>query len=331
MLAGVIVSGGVVLWLLGDGRWTLLETTYFALICASTVGLGEPKGLAEVPHARVVTGLVIVTSLVVVAYFQSILTTYLVQDVIGHQLRRRRMQKRIEGLKDHVIVAGAGSVGSHVIEELSSMGTQFVVIDRSKSVIEAVTSELPKGDIHYVVGDATHDAVLTAAGIERASGVIAALTEDKDNLYVTLTARELNPKIRIVSKVVQPEAVRKMVRAGADATVAPSRIGGLRMASEMIRPTAVAFLDKMLHASEHRLRIEELAVVEGSWVIGKPLEALPITHKDGVLTLALYVGDALVPTPDPKTILDGGMTLIVVGEIANIERLRRALTSAKWP
>jgi voltage-gated potassium channel len=272
---------------------------------------------------------VILASLAVVAYFQSVITTWLVEDVLGHRLRFRRMQKRIDQLSGHVIVAGAGSVGRHVIEELCSTDTPLVVIDRNRHVLDELSNELTKGQLLFVVGDATHDHVLKVAGIERALGIIAALTEDKDNLYVTLTAREFNPKARIVSKVVSLDAAKKIIRAGADATVAPSRIGGMRLAGEMLRPTATNFLDRMLHVREHKLRIDELELPADSWFLGKRLRELPIRKQTGVLVLAIYSGEDVAVSPDPDTILDAGMTLVVAGELDSITAVRRlaAMTS----
>src|SRR5262249_31132303 len=154
-----------------------------------------------------------------VAYFQSSMTAILVQGVIGERFRFRRMQKKIDGLHNHVIVAGAGATGMHVIEELYATKTTFVVIDKNRPVLERISRDLVGGDMLYVIGDATEDATLIQAGITKAMGVVAALTEDKDNLFVTLSARSLNANARIVSKVIGPDAAPKMMRAGANATV----------------------------------------------------------------------------------------------------------------
>src|SRR5262249_6023526 len=159
------------------------------------------------------------------------------------RLRSRRMTKNIDALRDHIIVAGAGSTGMHVIEELTALATSFVVVDRDRELLERISRELVEGKMLYVVGDATDDTTLTAAGITRCRGVVAALTEDKDNLFVTISARSLNATTRIVSKVIAPDAAPKMMRAGATSTVSPNMIGGRRMASEIVRPTVVEFID----------------------------------------------------------------------------------------
>ncbi len=329
-LSAVIGVGGGTLYLLGDGRWTLMEALYFAVICASTVGFGEIDGLGSVPFGRAVAVGIILSSLGVVAYFQSALTTFLVQDVIGNRLRTRRMQKMIESLEDHVIVAGAGSLGAYVIAELVATHTPFVVVDKSRSHVEAISREL-KHKVPFVQGDATLDAVLQSARIEKASGVIAALTEDRDNLFVTISARGFNTKARIVSKVVAPDAAQKLLRAGANAVVSPTKIGGLRIASEMLRPTTVGFLDRMLQAKGKALRFDEVAVPDGSWLAGKELRDVPLRRAHGVSVVALYKGEEMTVNPAPDARIEAGMVLVVVGEVERVRELRRVAELGEQP
>ena len=200
---------------MGHGRWTFWEAIYSALLAASTVGFAEPTGLHETPYGRALMAGIIIASVGVLAYFQSNLTTFFVEDVFGQTFRIRRMMKQIENVRGHVIVAGGGSTGRHVIRELISTKTRFVVIDHSREQLEQISEELADGKMLYVVGDATIDQTLIAAGVQRAEGVVTTLTEDRDNLYVTLSARTLNPSARIVAKVISPDAVKKMMRAGA--------------------------------------------------------------------------------------------------------------------
>lgn len=322
ILAAVVFSGGTGLFFLGHGRWTFWEAIYHTVIAATTVGYSEPEGLRETPYARGLIVAIIVASLGAVAYFQSNLTTFLVEDVLGQRLRIRRMVKQIDALKGHVIVAGGGSTGRHVIQELVSTRTPYVVVDHDQAELERLSDELADGKMLYVVGDATADPTLIRAGIERATGVVAALTEDRDNLYVTLSARNLNPRARIVSKVIQPDAAMKMMRAGATSTVSPNMIGGLRMAHELLRPTAVQFLDRMMTAKGQVLRIEEVAVPEGSWFVGRELKDLPIRSETKLLVVAVYEGESFHYNPAPSFKVKAGMVLVVMGELTNIERLR---------
>jgi voltage-gated potassium channel len=321
LLAIVIGGGGAALWALGGGRWSIGDSLYVAVNAVSTVGFHELEGMDAVRFARGVMVAIIISGLGAVAFFQSSLTAMLVQGVIGRRFRVKRMQTRIEALENHIVIAGAGSTGLHVIEELDATETPYVVVDRDRASVERIARELTSGRMLYVVGDATDDSTLQAAGITRARGVVAALTEDRDNLYVTLSARSLNATARIVTKVIHTDAAPKMVRAGANATVSPNMMGGQRMASEMVRPTVVRFLDQML-ADEAVLRLEEVAIPAGSWFIGKSLREVPIRAHTNLLVVALRVGQGFLYNPEPSTSLESGAVLVVLGESRNVAKLR---------
>ena len=318
----VIVFGGLVLYWLGKGRWTVGDGVYMAAISAATVGFSELPGLGEVTGARLVTVVIIMLGIGSFAFFQSSLTAFFVEGALGEAFRRRRMEKLIATLENHVVVAGCGSTGRHIVTELLATRTPFVVIDRNREEMEALNRE--NGDrVPYVIGDATHDEFLKQAGVARASGVIAALTDDRDNLYVTLSVRAINPKARIVAKVVAKEAVPKMISAGADATVSPNTIGGIRMASEMLRPSVVEFLDLMLRDKERNFRIEEVGVPGGSHLIGMKLKDAPIHEATNTLVMALREPSGkLRYNPNREHLIDSGTVLIVMGEVADVQRLR---------
>lgn len=232
------------------------------------------------------------------------------------------MKKQIEQLSGHVVVAGAGSTGKHAIEEMWATRTPFVVIDTNHRRLDHLSQEIAGGKMLYVAGDATEDAVLLDAGVTRANAVIAALTEDKDNLFVTLSARSLNPSARIVAKVIAADAVPKMMRAGANATVSPNMIGGRRMASEVVRPTVVQFIDQMLHDQKEDLTLEEVVIPRGSSLVGKPLFAAPIRSETNLLVVALRIAGKFLYNPDPSTVLDVDCVLVVIGPSHNVTRLR---------
>jgi voltage-gated potassium channel len=322
VLTAITLLGAAVLTVMSGGRWNFWQSVYFAVICASTVGFAELPEMDRVPGSRAVGTAIIILGLSAVWYFQSALTTVLVEGVLGQTIRQRRMQRRIAELHDHIIVCGAGSTGRHVVRELVATRTPFVVIERTIDAIDVLSEELEEREILHVLGDATHDAVLQAAGVTRARGVVAALTEDKDNLYVALSVRDLNANARIVAKVVTTEAEHKMLRAGANATVSPNRIGGMRMASEMLRPTAVKFLDRMLQAKGGALRVEELPIAPSSWFVGKALKDLPIRTQTNALVVAIQETDDFRYNPDPSTIVKAGQTLVLIAEVSNIEKLR---------
>jgi len=331
MLVVVTFLGAFVLFELGAGRWSFAETFYMAINAVSTSGFREMEGMDQVRFARGVTGAIILAGLGTVAYFQSSLTAVLVQGVIGERFRFRRMQKRIDDLDKHVIVTGAGSTGMHVIEELYATKTRFVVIDKNRHTLERISRDFVAGQMLYVIGDATDDTVLLQAGITRAMGVVAALTEDKDNLFVTLSARSLNTGARIVTKVVGPDAAPKMIRAGANATVSPNMIGGRRLASELVRPTVVEFVDQMLRDHEDVLRLEEVVIPEGSWFVGKSLREVPIRAETKLLVVALRVDRKFIYNPEPSTELEVGSVLVVLGASVNVGRLRELVVEKHAP
>jgi voltage-gated potassium channel len=326
VLLTLVVLGASGYWFLGHGRWDFTECAYMTVITLSTVGFGELSQMREVPGARPLTIALIVSGVGALAYVQGNLTALLVEGVIGQVLRRNRMRNAIAKLSRHVVVAGAGSTGKHVIEELAATETPFVVIDRDLPHLERLSEDVLKGRMLYVHGDATDDHTLVAAGIQRARGVVAALTHDKDNLFVTLSARYLNASARIVSKIVEDHAGAKMLKAGATAVVNPAMIGGRRMASELVRPEVNEFLDQMLRDKTKNLRIEECVVPEASSYVGVSLKDSPIRRETKLLVIAIRGKDrTFVYNPDPDLVIDGGTTLIVMGDTDSVTKLRKIL------
>ena len=320
------IGGSIGFYLLGHGRWEFGDCVYMAIITLSTVGFEELPQMRQVPGAHVLTTALIVGGVGALAYVQANLTALLVEGVIGEAWRRNRMKKAIDKLQDHVVVAGCGSTGKHVIDELVATMTPFVVIDRNQQALERINVDVCEGKMLYVVGDATDDHVLLEAGVKRAKGVVAALTYDKDNLFVTLSARSLNATARIISKVVEDDAQAKMLKAGATAAVSPTLIGGRRLASELIRPEVNEFLDQMLRDKDKNLRMEEIVIPEKSSFAGTALKDTPIRRETRLLVIAVRDQDRqFLYNPEPEHVLVAGSTLIVMGEANNVAKLRQML------
>jgi voltage-gated potassium channel len=320
LLAAVVIAGGTGYYVLGEGRWGFGQSIYMSIITVSTVGFAELPGSEHVPGIRALTALVIVFGIGAVAYFQSTLTALLVEGAIGHAWRRKRMRKHIETLSGHVVVAGLGSTGRHVAEELCATGTPFVAIDRNREHLERVAAELD--GLVYIHGDATDDEVLRDAGVARASGIVTTLNDDKANLFVTLSARSMNAGARIVARVIEPETTAKMMRAGATATVSPNMIGGRRMANELLRPEVTAFFDEMLR-DKKSLQLEEIVIGPASPFAGRPIADLPIRHEADVLVLAVKAREGFRYNPPTSHIIDGGAVLVVLGDTSEVRKLRR--------
>jgi len=231
------------------------------------------------------------------------------------------MRQAIAGLKDHVIVCGAGVVAGHFIDEMLSVQRPVVAIVPQATTLPPLSRT---EELLYVAGDASDEEVLAEAGVVRAAGLVAALESDRDNVLVILTARQANPALRIVAMLVDDRNEPKLRRAGADSVVSPFRIGGMRMASEMIRPMVVTFLDKMLRDRDRNLRVEELRVGRGSPAIGKSIAELDVNAMPGLLLLALLEPGTTAWSfkPDQRTRIAEGATLIVMGDPSGVGELR---------
>jgi voltage-gated potassium channel len=232
------------------------------------------------------------------------------------------MAKHINKLSDHYIVCGGGRTGSGVIAELCKNNQEAVLIEEDRERIERCKEIC---ELLYIRGDATEDENLVAAGIERAAGIVITLPSDKDTLYVTMTARMLNNNLRIISRMTNQHLEPKLIKAGADGVVCPNAIGALRMASEMIRPTAVDFLDRMLRSSQGNLRIHELTVSENSKLNRKEIRECDLNQRYGLLVLGSKSADREIEfNPPPEQVLTAGMTLIVMGSVGEIARAKNA-------
>ena len=282
--------------ILSGPRTTLLDSVYMTVITISTIGYGEVVDMAGHPAARVFTVVYIIVCLGTIAYAVSSITAFVVEGELKNILGRRKMEKEIARLQDHYIVCGADETAQSIIKELVTTQKKFVVVDSSKEKLDKLAA---LGAAVYVLGDPADDAELKKAGIERAKGLIACLPTDEANLFITLSARSLNPNLRIVAKGIDVNSHRKMVKAGADSVISPAFIGGMRMVSEMIRPATTTFLDMMLRERERVLRVDEVTVGPQSALAGKTIEESKLGEKTGALLVALRKGGAKEFTFNP--------------------------------
>ena len=318
----VVLLGGLGIWAVGS-EYTLAEALYFSLITVSTVGYSELPDFEAHPWARGVTVLLILVGLAALALFQSTLTAFIVEGAVGQIWRKNRMRRKIEALVGHCIVCGCGRTGRHVAEELRTERQPFVVVERDEAVVLRLNDELG-GDLLWVVGDADDDHTLIQAGIERATGLVAALPDDPSNLFLTVSARARNPRARIVAKVAEASNEGKFHKAGADATVSPHRIGGLRLATELIRPKVTEFLDATQRIGDRTLVLEEIELPDGCRFAGRTLREVPIRQDTNLLVVAVHEpGHGFVYNPASSHVLRTGTTLIVLGEPEGVRKLRK--------
>ncbi|NNE18785.1 MAG: potassium channel protein [Myxococcales bacterium] len=326
VLAAVILMAAAGYHIVGAGRWSWFDCFYMTVITLSTVGFAETlEGMNEIPEARLVTISLIIVGSGTLLYFISSLTALIVEGDLQGILKRRSMDRAIGTLSEHVILCGIGTTGWHIASELRAVGVPFLVVDADRERIAELNEEF--GDeLLFVCGDATDDHVLDLAGVERARGVISALNDDKSNLFVTISARALNPTARIVAKSIEPSTERKLRRAGADAVVAPNYIGGVRLFSEMVSPKTVAFLDRIVQfGGGISVGLAAVDVPAESPLVGQRLAETDI-REAGALVVAVHRADGdYVYNPGGEHMLQAGDSLIVLAEAKDATRLRNTL------
>jgi len=320
-LLAILGAGTFGYYYLGDGRWALGDCFYMTVITLSTVGYGEVlDGMDKVEYARLFTTFLLVFGMSAFIYFASTLTAMIIEGDLKEALRKRRMREKIKKMSGHVVVCGAGSTGKRVIEELMVAHVPVVAVDQSQELLQDVADHHP--GLHYIVGDATDDEVLEAANLANARGLVAALASDKDNLFLVVSARQANSRARIVARGSDLQVLEKLKKAGADGVVSPNFIGGMRMVSELVRPEVVRFLDVMLKDARN-IRIDEVLLPEGTRYHGVKLRDADLRRKSEVSVLAVQVGNGdYVYNPDADFELRQGMTLVVLGELEKVVRLR---------
>lgn len=270
--------------ILGGPRWSVLDSVYMTVITLSTVGYGEVQSTADVPGLRVFAIIFNLICLGTIAFAITSITAFIVEGELKNILWRRRMDKHIARLKDHYIVCGSDETARAIVRELLLTKRKFVVLDPSPNLADKFASF---GGVLLHQGDPSDDGLLLQAGIERAKGIFLSLATDEENLFVTISARNLNPRLRIVTKAIDPNADRKMAKAGADSAISPTFIGGMRMVSEMVRPATVTFLDMMLRDRDKVYRVEEMTVEKGAPLDGKTVEEAKLGEKTGALLVAI--------------------------------------------
>ncbi len=316
---GGVVAAGTLGYMVLEG-WPVLDAVYMTVITIGSVGYGEVHPLS--PNGRIFTIGLIVAGLGVMGYGLSTVTAFLVEGELTDALRKRRMERKIAALKDHVILVGGGETGKHIVEEFSKTATPFVLIERDAARVASLER---LGSILYMLGDATDSAVLEQARIGEARGLITTIPSDKDNLFVILCARELNPTLRIISRLTDEQSRSKFIRAGADVVVSENLIGGLRMASEMLRPHVVSFLDAMLRETGSVVRVEEIQIpAESPWV-GRTLAETQIRERLGVIIFGLReaASGRYLFNPNPAARLSAGDVLIGCADRDQLTTLRR--------
>lgn len=307
--------------------WNLPDALWMTITTITAVGYEEVRPLDG--GGRALATLLLAGGITGMGLWFALLTSAIVEMDLAHVFRKRRTMREIRKLTDHIIVCGGGRTGRQVVRELVAAGVPWVMIERGPERAERIRDEWSGAPV--LERDATRDEALVEAGVGRARGLVAALSEDTDNVFVCLSARDLQPTLTIVARAHDEETVTKLVKAGADHVVSPNVTGGIRMASVLVRPEVMSFLDVVTRGEGLALRLEQVTVPNGSPLAGRTLADCRIPQKTGLIVIAVRRADergetALAYNPGPQERIDTGDVLIVLGASDQVDALRRVVS-----
>ena len=316
-LAAVMLAGTIGYIVLED--MDIWDSLYLTAMTITTVGYGDivPQHMA----GRIFTIFLVFSGVGLVLYAFSKFAETMVEGGLRNILERNKMKKEVSRLRDHYIVCGYGRIGKVICKILTQNKRAFVVIETNEEEIKNIEAE----GYHTLAGEASDDDILLAAGIMNARGLIAVVSTDADNVFITLTARGLNPKLFILGRSSgAPGAETKLLRAGASKVISPYYIGARRMAQLIVRPTVIDFIDLTMHAGELGLRMEELLVTEKASFANKTLIESGIRKNFDIIVVAIKRrGDDMIFNPKPDTVIMAGDILIVLGDYSQINALEK--------
>lgn len=314
LMAAVLLAGVVGYRLIAGFSW--IEALYMTIITVTTVGFQEVQPLTD--QARLFTVLLIISSVFIFAFAISVITEYILSKNSLDNLKKKKVKQQIDKLNQHVIVCGFGRNGSQAAQRLKAYNRPFVIIEKSRENLEKY-----EGDYLFVEGDANEDQVLEEAGIKKASYLITALPDDAANLFVVLTARQLNRKLFIISRASQISSVKKLQLAGADKVIMPDKIGGDHMASLVVLPDLITFMDKLSVEGERTTNLEEVGIEDFRGHIEcNTLRDLDLRRKTGCTIIGYIKPDGTyIINPEADLPLEPKSKVIVLGRPEQIRKL----------
>jgi len=296
--------------------WALFDSLYMTIITMTTIGYREIHPLSKA--GRIFNLTLIVFGVSVAAFTANYLIRFVLEGEIQEAMGRRRMAKIIKQLKDHYVICGYGRMGRIICKEFASSGVPLVIIEKEPVELDA------DDDTPVIIGDATRDETLKEAMLEYAKGLISVLSTDADNLYVVLSARGINPGLKIVARAGEDGAEQKLLRAGADNVISPYSIGGQRIAHSILKPFVVDFIDFATKSGNLELQIEEVPVQDGSRLAGLTIDESRIGKELGIIIVAIQKAGDMKFNPTHKTVINAGDTLIALGEKNRLKALETA-------
>jgi len=316
LVFSIILLGVAGYMILSD--YSFVDALYMTVITITTVGFGEVQPFT--PEEKIFTVFLILTSITVFGYAVSIFSEYLVSGKLFEQFKHRKVEKKIQSLKEHTIVCGFGRNGKQAILKLKNYNQQFVVVEKDKEIVE----ELDVNNLLNIQGDATLDETLLRAGIKNATTLITALPSDADNLFVVLTANQLNSTCKIISRASNESSYSKLKIAGASNVIMPDKLGGDHMASLVVTPDVIEFVDRLTIEGETTANLEEIAVDDlPKKYINKTILDLDLRRETGCTVIGIRTPDRdYIINPEAETALTIGSSLIVLGRPEQIIKLR---------
>ena len=321
LLLATLVGGGTLGYAWIEG-WPLWDSLYMTVITITTVGYGEVRPLSG--GGQRFTVLLLVLSLGAVGYSATTLIGFVFEGQIVQLMRGHRMERAISKLKDHYIICGCGVVGKEVALEFKQAGVPFVMVDRDPRHSELGRDE----SVLFVEGNADDDETLIEAGIERSKGLIVVMPDDTINVFVVLSARQLKSDLTIVARAAEEQTIGKLLKAGADRVMSPYQLVGRRIASVILRPSVVNFLDVVVDRGDMTMRLEEVRVNEASFLVGKHLQEANISQQTGAIVVGIHGldGRLRVDMSTEETLstatLEEGDVLIALGSEDQLRRLK---------
>lgn len=316
----ILLCGSIGYILIEGSEWTTLDALYQTMITLTTVGFQEVHPLSS--SGRIFTMFLILSGMGFIFYFLFRVTEVVIEGTVKDLFGRRKLEKKITQLEGHYIICGYGRIGRTVAQLLQQKPLEVVVIDKNAEFIP----EFQEKGILYLLGEATDEDLLLRAGIDRAKGLVAVVSSDADNVYITLTARGLNPKLFILARAAEEASARKMIRAGADKVVSPYDIGARRMANTILRPTVIDFIELAMHTRNLELQMEEITIQEGARIQDVTLMESAIRKEYNLIVVAIKKKSGeMIFNPSPQAKLHVGDTLVVLGDRGNLTRLEKEL------
>lgn len=302
-------------------NWDFLDSLFMSVETLTTVGYGLKEPLSNI--GKIFTIVYILFGVMLFLYIVAEFAEYILFVNFGKVLSKKKMETKLKNLKNHYIVCGYGRTGNEIVNQLKNSKLEFVVVDKNPDLESMATEQ----NFAYVIGDATEDAVLEKAGITRAKGLFCALSDDVDNLYLTVSAKSLNSNLTIVARCIKTSNEHKFKKTGASNIILPYEISARRMVSSVVKPLVVDFLDVVMHTKgqELELQLEQFKLKQGSSLENQTILSSELRQRTGIIIIAIRRNGQFITNPTSDTILKAGDFLITLGTTSQLTKFEELI------